>query len=252
MNPKLRLDRVKNKQVKKKGGKVKLSSINIRPHPKYSNVYISGLPQNLKLYSKNLVPGNKVYGEKLIIFKGEEYREWDPFRSKLAAMILQKPSLEFLGKDLSCLYLGASSGTTISHLSDIVFKGIIYGVEFAERSMRQLIQNTDKRNNIVPILGDANFPESYANSIFTPIDLVYQDIAQPNQAQIAIENCNYYLKNNGFLILAIKSQSIDSVQKSEKIYIQEKKILEKAGYVIIDSINIHKYAANHIILIVQK
>ena len=252
MNPKLRLDRVKNKQVKKKGGKVKLSSINIRPHPKYSNVYISGLPQNLKLYSKNLVPGNKVYGEKLIIFKGEEYREWDPFRSKLAAMILQKPSLEFLGKDLSCLYLGASSGTTISHLSDIVFKGIIYGVEFAERSMRQLIQNTDKRNNIVPILGDANFPESYANSIFTPIDLVYQDIAQPNQAQIAIENCNYYLKNNGFLILAIKSQSIDSVQKSEKIYIQQKKILEKAGYVIIDSINIHKYAANHIILIVQK
>ncbi len=252
MNPKLRLDRIKNKQVKKKGGKVKLSNITIRAHPKYSNVYISGLPQNLKLYSKNLVPGNKVYGEKLITFKGEEYREWDPFRSKLAAMILEKPSLEFLTKGLSCLYLGASSGTTISHLSDIVYEGVIYGVEFAERSMRQLIQNTDKRNNIIPLLGNANFPESYAKSIFTPIDLVYQDIAQPNQAQIAIENCNYYLKNNGFLILAIKSQSIDSVQKSEKIYIQEKKILEKAGYVIIDSINIHKYAANHIILTVQK
>ena len=252
MNPKLRLDRVNINQVKKKGGKVKLSNINIRAHPKYSNVYISGSPQNLKLYSKNLVPGNKVYGEKLVSFKGEEYREWDPFRSKLAAMILEKPSLEFLTKDLSCLYLGASSGTTISHLSDMVYKGVIYGVEFAERSMRQLIQNTDKRMNIVPILGNANFPESYANSIFTPIDLVYQDVAQPNQAQIAIENCNYYLKDNGFLILAIKSQSIDSVQKSEKIYLQEKRILEKAGYKIIDSINIHKFAANHIILTVQK
>lgn len=160
--------------------------------------------------------------------------------------------MEFLTKDLSCLYLGASSGTTISHLSDIVYEGVIYGVEFAERSIRQLIQNTDKRKNIVSILGNANFPESYANSIFTPIDLVYQDIAQPNQAQIAVENCNYYLKNNGILILAIKSQSINSVQKPEKIYIQEKKILEKAGYVIIDSINIHKYAANHIILTVQK
>jgi fibrillarin-like pre-rRNA processing protein len=229
-----------------------LSNVTIRTHPKYSNVYISGLPQNPKLYSKNLVPGNKVYGEKLITFKGDEYREWDPFRSKLAAMILEKPSLEFLTKDLNCLYLGASSGTTISHLSDIVYDGVIYGVEFAERSMRQLIQNTDKRKNIVPILGNANFPESYANSIFTPIDLVYQDIAQPNQAQIAIENCNYYLNDKGFLILAIKSQSIDSVEKSEKIYMQEKKILEKAGYVIIDSINIHKYAANHIILTVQK
>jgi fibrillarin-like pre-rRNA processing protein len=252
VNPKLRLDRAKNEQVKKKGGKVKLSNINIRAHPKYSNVYISGLPQNLKLYSKNLVPGNKVYGEKLITFKGDEYREWDPFRSKLAAMILEKPSLEFLTKDLSCLYLGAASGTTISHLSDIIYSGIIYGVEFAERSMRQLIQNTDKRKNIVPILGNANFPESYANSIFTPIDLVYQDVAQPNQAQIAIENCNYYLKDNGFLILAIKSQSIDSIQKSEKIYLQEKRIIEKAGYKIIDSVNIHKYAANHIILTVQK
>ena len=252
MNLKLGLIRVKSKHIKKKGGRDKLSDINIRAHPKFSNVYISGVPNNLKLYSKNLVPGHRVYGERLITFKGTEYREWDPFRSKLAAMILGKPSLEFLTKDLNCLYLGASSGTTISHLSDIVYNGVIYGVEFAERSMRQLIQNSDKRKNIVPILGDANFPESYANSVFTPIDLVYQDIAQPNQAQIAIENCNYYLKDNGILILAIKSQSIDSVQKSEKIYIQEKRIIEKAGYTIIDSINIHKYAANHIILTVQK
>jgi len=229
-----------------------LSNFNIRTHPKYSNVYISGPPHNLKLYSKNLVPGSKVYGEKLITFKGEEYREWDPYRSKLAAMILEKPSVDFLSSELKCLYLGASSGTTISHLSDIVYNGVIYGVEFAERSMRQLIQNTNNRKNIVPILGDANFPEKYANSVFTNIDLVYQDIAQPNQAQIAIANCSYYLKDKGTLILAIKSQSIDSVQKPEKIYIQEKKILEKAGYKISESFNIHKYAANHIILIVHK
>lgn len=229
-----------------------MSNVNIRTHPKYSNVYISGPPHNLKLYSKNLVPGNKVYGEKLITFKGKEYREWDPYRSKLAAMILEKPSVDFLSSELKCLYLGASSGTTISHLSDIVYNGIIYGVEFAERSMRQLIQNTNNRKNIVPILGDANFPEKYANSVFTNIDLVYQDIAQPNQAQIAIANCSYYLKDKGTLILAIKSQSIDSVQKPEKIYIQEKKILEKAGYKISESFNIHRYAANHIILIVHK
>jgi len=118
--------------------------------------------------------------------------------------------------------------------------------------MRQLIQNTNKRKNIIPILGDANFPEKYANSIFTNIDLVYQDIAQPNQAQIAIANCSYYLKDKGTLILAIKSQSIDSVQKPEKIFVQEKKIIEKAGYEISESFNIHKYSANHIILIIHK
>ena len=150
------------------------------------------------------------------------------------------------------MYLGASSGTTISHLSDIVEKGVIYGVEFAERSIRQLIQNTSNRTNIISILGDARYPENYAKSIFTDIDFIYQDVAQPNQAEIAIANSNYYLNDRGILVLAIKSQSIDSVVKSEIVYKEEKSKLEQAGYSIIESINIHKYASNHIILIVQK
>jgi len=226
--------------------------IDIRNHPKFSNVFISGLQERLKLYTKNLVEGNRVYGEKLISYKGIEYREWDPFRSKLAALILENPLTNFLSDNLTCLYLGASSGTTISHLSDIIHAGIIYGVEFAERSIRQLIQNTSKRANIVPIFADARVPEEYAKYVFTDIDLIYQDVAQPQQAKIAVENCNYYLKDDGILIIAIKSQSINSIKKSQDIYVQEKKILEKAGFNIIESINIHKYAANHVVLIVNR
>jgi fibrillarin-like pre-rRNA processing protein len=215
-------------------------------------VFISGPQERLKLYTKNMDVGKRIYGERLITHKGIEYREWDPFRSKLAAVILENPITNFLSENLKCLYLGASSGTTISHLSDIINSGVIYGVEFAERSMRQLIQNTSNRGNIIPILGDARFPDNYAKYIFTHIDLIYQDVAQPRQAEIALENCNYYLKTGGILILAIKSQSIDSIQKSEITYAQEKKILEKVGYKILESINIHKYAANHIVLIVKK
>ena len=158
----------------------------------------------------------------------------------------------FLSEDINCLYLGASSGTTVSHLSDIAKSGVIYSVEFAERSIRQLIQNTSRRKNIIPIFEDARYPQNYAKSIFSNIDLIYQDVSQPNQAEIALTNCNYYLKKNGLLILAIKSQSIDSIQKSEIVYAQEKKVLEKAGYNILESINIHKYAANHIVLIVKR
>ena len=224
----------------------------IRPHPKYKNVWISGTGNNLKLYTKNLTPGIKVYGERLHNFKGIEYREWDPYRSKLAALMLENPETDILADITSCLYLGASSGTTISHLSDLIPNGVIFGVEFAERSIRQLIQNMSNRQNVVPILGDANFPEDYANSIFKKVDLVYQDVAQPNQSEIAIKNCNYYLKNKAYLLLAIKSQSIDSVKKSEIIYSQEKKILEKGSFDIIESINIHKYAANHLIIIAKK
>lgn len=224
----------------------------IRKHPRLNGVFISGPPEKLKLYTKNLVPGTTVYGEKLFILNMVEYREWSPYRSKIAALILERPDNDFTSKTLNCLYLGASSGTTISHLSDILTKGIIYGVEFAERSIRQLIQNTSNRKNIIPILGDARFPESYANQIFSEIDLIYQDVAQPNQAEIAIANAKYYLKENGLLIIAIKSQSIDSVVKSEKVYAHEKDLLNKAGYEILESINIHKYAANHLTLIIKK
>jgi fibrillarin-like pre-rRNA processing protein len=193
-------------------------SMTIRSHPKYKNVWISGTANNLKLYTENLIPSMRVYGERLINFKGIEYREWDPYRSKLAALILENPEIDIFTDLTSCLYLGASSGTTISHLSDLIPNGVIFGVEFAERSIRQLIQNTSERQNIIPILGDANFPENYANSIFEKVDLVYQDVAQPNQAEIAIKNCNYYLKDKANLVFAIKSQSIDSVKKSEKVY----------------------------------
>ena len=229
-----------------------MSSIEIRSHPKYYNVFISGPPDNLKLYTKNLVPGNIVYGEKLVHFRDIEYREWDPFRSKLAALLLKNPTLDVFSKDINCLYLGASSGTTISHLSDIVTDGVIYGVEFATRSMRQLVQNTTIRNNIIPILGDANFPEHYAKSIFSNVDLVFQDVAQPNQSRIAITNCKYYLKSGGILILAIKSQSIDSIASIEKVFSGEKQLLEEAGYEIVETINIQKYADKHIAFIARK
>jgi fibrillarin-like pre-rRNA processing protein len=229
-----------------------MSTMEIRNHPKFYNVYISGSRGKLRLFTKNLDKGNRTYGEKLVISKGIEYREWDPYRSKLAALLLENPGINMFSEDLNCLYLGASSGTTISHLSDIVISGVIYGVEFAERSIRQLIQNTSRRKNIIPILEDARFPQNYARSIFSTIDLIYQDISQPNQAEIAVDNCNYYLKNDGLLILAIKSQSIDSVQKSEVVYAQEKKVLEKGNYEVVERVNIHKYAANHIILIVKR
>lgn len=229
-----------------------MAKIEIRSHPKFYNVYISGPQGKLKLYTMNIDKGNKVYGERLVLYKQIEYREWDPYRSKLAALLLQNPTSKLFSKDLNCLYLGASSGTTISHLSDIADEGIIYGVEFAERSIRQLIQNTSRRKNVIPILDDARHPENYAKSIFSNIDLIYQDVSQPNQAEIAIRNSNFYLKDNGLLILAIKSQSIDSIQKSEQIYTQEKNLLDQAGYNIIESINIHKYAANHLVLIVKK
>lgn len=148
-----------------------------------------------------------VYGERFI----DGLRIWDPYRSKLAALLQKSrsPLPIVLSLDSVVLYLGASTGTTVSHVGDIVRDGLVYAVEISPRSMRQLLQLAESRQNIIPILGDAARPESYS-SLVEPVDLIYQDVAQRNQAEIATLNSTMYLKKGGTLVLMIKTRSIDS------------------------------------------
>ncbi len=94
--------------------------------------------------------------------------------------------------DSRVLYLGAATGTTVSHVADIVSEGLVYAVEFSPRSMRDLVRLCERRNNIIPILADAAKPEEYA-PLLEPVDLVYQDVAQRDQARIAMDNCSEVL-----------------------------------------------------------
>src|SRR5919206_163922 len=142
----------------------------------------------------NLVKGDSVYGEKLVKYAGEEYRIWDPFRSKLAAALKKGMKNMPIKNGSKILYLGASTGTTVSHVSDIVGpSGIVFAVEPATRVARELIENVaSKRKNVVPIVEDARKPRSYF-SIFGKVDVVYCDIAQPDQTEIALGNCGAHL-----------------------------------------------------------
>ena len=178
-----------------------------------------------QLATKNFDLGKTVYGEKLIQVEGIEYRTWDPRRSKLGAMVLKKFDV-FLKEDSTVLYLGAASGTTVSHVSDIVPDGAVYAVEFAPRSMRDLIGLASRRKNIIPILNDAGKPDIYAH-IVEPVDLIFQDIAQPNQAEIAARNAARYLKRNGNLLLSIKARSVDTVANPKEVFKEEIKKLEQ-------------------------
>jgi len=93
-----------------------------------------------KLATENLVVGNQVYKEKLVKKKDIEYRLWDPFRSKLAASIMNGLEIFPITDKSNILYLGVSTGTTISHISDIVGpRGIIFGVEHSSRVARDFL-----------------------------------------------------------------------------------------------------------------
>ncbi len=198
-----------------------------------------------KLATENLVPGNQVYKEKLIVKKGVEYRLWDPFRSKLAAAIMNELEYFPFENKTKVLYLGASTGTTVSHISDIVGpSGIVFAVEHASRVARDFLDRVaSHRSNIMPILQDARKPKEYF-SVFGKVDVVYVDIAQPDQTKIAIDNCEMFLKKGGYFFLVIKTRSID-VTKSPRKIIEEEIEKLKSNFDILQSIDLHPYDKDH-------
>ena len=204
-----------------------------------------------KLATENLVIGNTVYNEKLVKKKDIEYRLWDPFRSKLAAAIMNGLEIFPFKEKSSVLYLGVSTGTTVSHVSDIVGpKGIVFGVEHASRVARDFLDRVaSHRKNIIPILQDARQPQQYF-SVYCKVDVVYVDIAQPDQTDIAITNCKMFLKNEGYLFLVIKTRSIDVTKAPKKIIENEINKLRK-NFEVIQNIDLSPYDKDHAMVIAK-
>jgi len=202
-----------------------------------------------KIATQNLVPGNQVYNEKLVQSKGIEYRIWNPFRSKLAAAIMNDLKNFPFNQKSDVLYLGVSTGTTISHISDIVNQGgTIFGIEHASRVARDFLDRVaTHRKNIVPIIQDARRPEEFF-SVYKKVDIVYVDIAQPDQTIIAIENCRLYLKAGGYVFLVIKTRSIDVVKDTKMVIKDEIKKLETL-FEIKQTIDLHPYDKDHAMVI---
>jgi len=194
----------------------------------------------------NLVKGDNVYGEKLVKYEGEEYRLWDPFRSKLAAALKKGMKNMPIKNGTKVLYLGASTGTTVSHVSDIIgTSGIVFAVEPATRVARELIENVaSKRKNVMPILEDARKPNSYF-AVFGKVDVIYCDIAQPDQTEIAIANCVAYLKQGGIMLLVIKTRSIDVIKEPRAVIMQEAAKLEKSGFSIGQILTLEPFDKDH-------
>lgn len=201
--------------------------------------------------TKNLRPGLKVYGEKLINEGDVEYRVWNPYRSKLAAGLLNGLDEFNLDSNSKILYLGASTGTTVSHISDIVYDGVIYAVEFSPVSMRKLNALSLNRSNIIPLLNDATKPKEYLNFVEN-VDLVYCDVAQPNQTELFMDNMNLMMKDDGKGLITIKARSIDVVQKPKKIFKEEEKKLKASGFSIIQKVKLEPYEKDHICLYIEK
>ena len=202
-----------------------------------------------RLYTPSLCPGKRIYGERLLNVSGTEYREWDPRRSKLSAYI-SNGGREFpFRRDSKVLYLGASSGTTPSHVADICPDGKVYCVEFAQRMFRELVGTCDTRPNMMPILGDATNPEEYR--MFTDkVDVVYQDVAQKRQAEILCNNMDAFDAEYG--MVAVKARSEDVTASPESVFEMSRETIVSRGYRVIDIRRLDPHEKDHAMMVVER
>lgn len=226
--------------------------IRVVPHALNERVYVLELDDgSTRLGTENLVPGKRVYGERLFRVGGREYREWNPFRSKLAAAILKGLKEVPLKRGDRVLYLGAATGTTISHVSDVIgWEGKAYGVDIAPRVMRELLLVVADRKNIVPLLKDARKPWEYAHIVST-VDVLYADVAQPEQAALVVDNARYFLRSGGNLFFAIKARSIDVTQEPAEVYRREVETLERGGFRVVDVVHLEPYDKDHAMVLAR-
>lgn len=205
------------------------------------------------LVTLNSVPGEDVYGEKKIAVQdGEnkvEYRAWNPFRSKLAAAILGGIDNIHMEPGSKVLYLGAASGTTVSHVADIVGpEGLVYAVEFSHRSGRDLINVAKKRTNIIPIIEDARHPHKY-RMLVAMVDTIFADVAQPDQARIVAINAHHFLKNQGHFVISIKANCIDSTAQPEAVFAGEVKKLRSEQLKPEEQLTLEPYERDHAVVV---
>ncbi len=203
------------------------------------------------LLTRNLTPGKKVYNEDLLVRDGAEYRTWDPFRSKLAAAIIKGLPDDLIGDGSKVLYLGASTGTTASHVSDLVgAAGVVVGVEFAPRVAREFVEKVARvRPNVIPFVADARDPTRYSVAKF---DVVYCDIAQPDQTEIAVANCEKLLRPGGVLLLVVKARSIDVLKEPGRVYEEEAVKLRKSGFAVRKVVELSPFDKDHALVFASR
>jgi len=226
----------------------------VQPHGRFPGIYvIKGKADALA--TKSLVPGVSIYGEKRVSgtvigeTESKEFRTWNPYRSKLAAAVYGGVEKIYMQPGSSVLYLGAASGTTVSHVSDLVGpEGVVYAVEFSQRCGRDLEEMTKRRSNIVPILEDARMPWKYRMLIPRLVDCIFMDVAQPDQGRILALNALHFLKENGGFVISIKANCIDSTADPATVFAAEVAKMKTMGLKPKEQVTLEPFERDHAVV----
>ena len=157
-----------------------------------------------QLATKNMVKGTKTRKEKIVIVNNEEFLEWNPYKSKLAAAIRNGLQILPIIKNSKVVCINLPEESTILHISNIVGSGgsvFVIGVNKNKKSFLNKLVNTQK--NIIPIY-DTVDELSFSSSVTGKVDVLYVDIPESEQIEQIVEKYGSLLKNEGFLMFVTK------------------------------------------------
>ncbi len=228
-------------------------------HPlgKFPRVFSERKGRTVKYFVES-VRGKVYFDEFVLRREGKAFREVNPERSKLFASIALGISQIGFKQDSSVLYLGASHGFTVSFLADMVIDGEIYALDFAPRVLRDLVFLCEDYPNMAPIMADANKIEEYSDVVplakdNSGVDVVFMDISQRNQTEIFLKNCDAFLKQGGFGLLALKARSIDVTKKPKDVFkIVRSELESRSDYSIVDYKELSPLEQDHAMFVVKK
>ena len=209
------------------------------------------------LWTRNAVKGISVRGERRKRDGRIEWRRWDPTKSKVAAALLRTKSNQssIIPKPGStCLYLGASSGSTVSHIHDFVcgsenhHAGQIVAVEISPRMTRDLISLSEKRAGLIPVLADARKGRQFATFMRGKADWIHQDLSIPDQADTFVRIVTDFLTPGGIGLLSLKSASERSSEGDDnsRFHNAEKKLIE-SNLNLVERINLSGFEEQHVV-----
>ena len=157
-----------------------------------------------QLATKNIVEGTKTHKEKIVIVNDEEFLEWNPYKSKLAAAIRNGLQILPIIKNSKVVCINPLEESTILHISNIVgSKGSVFVIDVDKNKKSFLNKLVNTHKNIIPIY-DTVDELSFSSSITGKVDALYVDIPESEQIETIVEKYGSLLKNEGFLMLIAK------------------------------------------------
>jgi fibrillarin-like pre-rRNA processing protein len=217
------------------------------PHA-HQGVYTDGTDLFTRLL-EGASPGTvrTVTGEDGVVF-----RSFPPAATKLAALVKSGVRSWPFRPDSRVLYLGAGAGTTVSYVSDICPRGTVVAVEFAPEPFRALVEVARDRPNVLPVLADAREPATYSVQVGPPADVVYQDVAQRDQWEIASRNSRALLAGGGTLLLVVKARSVDVARPADQVFQDVAGEATAAGYRVLETVDLGTFAEGHALLVIER